>query len=747
MKLIKKYSTFIKESSEFSDEYDIARDQLFGAKTTIAFDFNREFITDVESIKDLIEKYNHFYIKEKSWSGAPPPLGFIKIFNDKYSKKKNASRSSWYPTIDLMINTPDCGTIIVGFSIINKSYKLLNCVSLNTKADKNVLSEMKSYIVNEISQGKKGFEETIDFLDLDVENMIDWEWNSNINESKGKQYGYGCVMVDVPINNWEEILSTINSEDLYEISDENGPKGLQTRPHLTLFYGLHDNVTVEMVKSVFENYNDKLDIEVNGIDIFENDRFDVVKLNVKLDGKLRQLHQKLSEFPNSSEFDYKPHITIAYVKKGMGQKYINKKVNFKIEDIDEITYSMSNKEEFRFKINNINESLIEYKYNDGDNVMYYDAEWKLPTNPIREKLERDLNDILLDLTDEGYRPQIGGFVLAKRDAEELMNTKSNRRPSPLLGLKPRYPYIWIKGSATNELVSNTIDRIKDYLDSEGYQFINQEVINRGKAGEQIYIYFDRKEESLNENKMWYKTIPQILNWIESKSDIPWLLIDTETTGLGGPKVQQLTQVSAIATEYDFKSNTFKEIGHFDEKIKLTSEIKSRYNKPDDKTKWVLGFNHYGSGNYKYREELEIVDEFFDFISNYEPCLLVAQNAQFDMAMLGGRHGHKIKNEVFDTKMLIQLYFLPLLQKLAETDPKYKEMIDFIGTSERDGGLISSSMSKIGPVLGVNMSGYHDALTDCRLMMQMYQGMVDLLKKNQNVDISKYQQERIKIIRN
>lgn len=46
-----------------------------------------------------------------------------------------------------------------------------------------------------------------------------------------------------------------------------------------------------------------------------------------------------------------------------------------------------------------------------------------------------------------------------------------------------------------------------------------------------------------------------------------------------------------------------------------------------------------------------------------------------------------------------------------------------------------------------MSGYHDALTDCRLMMQMYQGMVDLLKKNQNVDISKYQQERIKIIRN
>jgi hypothetical protein len=74
------------------------------------------------------------------------------------------------------------------------------------------------------------------------------------------------------------------------------------------------------------------------------------------------------------------------------------------------------------------------------------------------------------------------------------------------------------------------------------------------------------------------------------------------------------------------------------------------------------------------------------------------------------------------------------------------MVDFIGTSERDSGLISSSMSKVGPVLGVNMSGYHDALTDCRLMMQMYQKIIDILKQNQEVDISKYQIERIKVIR-
>lgn len=253
-------------------------------------------------------------------------------------------------------------------------------------------------------------------------------------------------------------------------------------------------------------------------------------------------------------------------------------------------------------------------------------------------------------------------------------------------------------------------------------------------------------EKLNENKMWGKTIPQILNWLESKSKIPFVLLDSETSGLGGPSKQQLTQISAISTEYDFNSNSFKEIGSFDDKIKLTSKTKSIYNNPGDRTKFVLGFNHYGAGKYKYKQEKEVTDDFFKWIDNYSPCLLIAQNASFDMNMLSGRSGNKINNECFDTKMLLQLYYLPLLQKLAETDPKYTEMVKKIGTSDRDGGLISSSMGKVGPALGINMSGYHDALTDCRLMQSMFSSVIDELKQHQNIDISKYQINRIKIIR-
>jgi hypothetical protein len=43
-------------------------------------------------------------------------------------------------------------------------------------------------------------------------------------------------------------------------------------------------------------------------------------------------------------------------------------------------------------------------------------------------------------------------------------------------------------------------------------------------------------------------------------------------------------------------------------------------------------------------------------------------------------------------------------------------------------------------------GYHDAITDCRITIQMYQKIIEMLKQNQDVDIMKYQVERIKTLR-
>lgn len=531
-------------------------------------------------------------------------------------------------------------------------------------------------------------------------------------------YKYGCVMVEVPVSNWDEITSTIDPEDIYTESGDS-TYGIQKNPHVTILYGLHDDVTEDEVKSVFDNFDGNINIVVDGVGIFENEKFDVVKFNVNPDGALQELNDRLSEFPNSNEYpDYKPHITIAYVKKGTGKKYVKPEYKYEVKNVNKITYSMADGKKVYFDYSKINESKLEY-----------DSDWKRSDSKFRHDIEKNLLDILLEVTDLGYRPQISGFIKGFSQG----------------------PYVWIhnvKRLSHDDFwseISDTVERVKDYLTSKGFN-INQEILNEGRPGEQVYIYFDKNTEELNENKMWYKTIPQILEWLDSKSKMPWIWLDTETTGLGGPKKQQLTQVSAIATQYDFKNNNFSEISTFDEKIKLTDETKSKFDIPGDKTKWVLGFNHYGTGDYKYKDENDIVNDFFKWIENYTPNILIAQNASFDMAMLSGRYGHKIPSEVFDTKMLTQLYLLPLLQTLSETDSKYKEMIDFIGTSTRDNGLISSSMAKIGPVLGINMNNYHDAITDCRITIQMYQKIVELLKNNQEVDIMKYQAERIKVIR-
>jgi DNA polymerase III alpha subunit (gram-positive type) len=251
-----------------------------------------------------------------------------------------------------------------------------------------------------------------------------------------------------------------------------------------------------------------------------------------------------------------------------------------------------------------------------------------------------------------------------------------------------------------------------------------------------------------EHKFWDKSIPEFLNWSKSKSNRYWIFLDTETTGLkSDPYEIQLTQVSCIVCKFNFENNSFVEVDTFNKKIKLTGKTLSLIKNTESRIKKVLSFNHYGKSGIEYHDEKNVLEDFFKFISKYNNPILVIQNAEFDMRFINTRNsGVKFNNEVLDTKQVLQLFYLPTLQKLAETNEFYNKIIDKIGTSDRDNGLISSSLSKIGPVLGINMSGYHDALIDCRLTMQMFQGIIDLLKQHQDLDISKYQSDRIKTIK-
>jgi 2'-5' RNA ligase len=159
-------------------------------------------------------------------------------------------------------------------------------------------------------------------------------------ESKsGKLYKYGCVLMPLDIPNWNEILNSIDYSDVYEPEDPT--KGCEKHPHVTVKFGLHAEVKDEDIERVIQSINTNFDINIVGIDIFEQDEMDVLKM--KIDSKyLMDLNRRLSELPNTSDFEYNPHITIAFLKPGKAWKYTDPNFKMKISKVSTIQYTKPN---------------------------------------------------------------------------------------------------------------------------------------------------------------------------------------------------------------------------------------------------------------------------------------------------------------------------------------------------------------------------------------------------------------------
>ncbi len=134
---------------------------------------------------------------------------------------------------------------------------------------------------------------------------------------------YGCVMMDAKIDNWEEYhLSGIDEKDLYEKPNDDS-YGLEETPHVTIVYGIHeDEIDPQTIADVMEENMEPMTLAVTEIDVFEGEEYDVVKYNLPLTEQLKTYRALFMKFPNTQTFDeYHPHMTIAYVLPGKGEKY------------------------------------------------------------------------------------------------------------------------------------------------------------------------------------------------------------------------------------------------------------------------------------------------------------------------------------------------------------------------------------------------------------------------------------------
>lgn len=159
---------------------------------------------------------------------------------------------------------------------------------------------------------------------------------------------YGCVMIYLKFPQLEQFQSQIDSNDLAD-------DGLEHNPHVTVIYGLHDNaITPAEVFNICKTYFINT-IELCGISKFDdNPNYDVIKFDVSNENsQLQLLHDKFKEFPNTQTYPhYHPHVTIAYVKKGV--EFINKVGPFPLfVEIDKIVYSAANGLEYSKKLSDI----------------------------------------------------------------------------------------------------------------------------------------------------------------------------------------------------------------------------------------------------------------------------------------------------------------------------------------------------------------------------------------------------------
>lgn len=142
-------------------------------------------------------------------------------------------------------------------------------------------------------------------------------------ESSGV-HNYGCAMMYFDFPALFKLQDAINPKHIYEDPNDTS-YGLEDEPHITLLYGLHDGVTVDDVSHIVQKFVFTECVLYNP-SLFQNENYDVLKFDVRYPTKggafLHKCNRQLCELPNTNSYpDYHPHMTIAYLKPGMGQQY------------------------------------------------------------------------------------------------------------------------------------------------------------------------------------------------------------------------------------------------------------------------------------------------------------------------------------------------------------------------------------------------------------------------------------------
>lgn len=156
--------------------------------------------------------------------------------------------------------------------------------------------------------------------DARQDNFKAWCKHWQAKQLRKKQYGghsYSSTQINLEDHERDLALTLANQIDDADLTE----KGREDIPHITIRYGLETN-DAGQVRQLVETFG-PIKFKLGDVDYFQGDEHDVVIIRVESDD-LHRMNELLGQLPNvQTHPTYQPHVTLAYVKPGMGQKYVD----------------------------------------------------------------------------------------------------------------------------------------------------------------------------------------------------------------------------------------------------------------------------------------------------------------------------------------------------------------------------------------------------------------------------------------
>lgn len=140
------------------------------------------------------------------------------------------------------------------------------------------------------------------------------------------KYDFSSVHVNLPTTLTEQIIdwgkNQIRDDDVF-VSEKDSTLGRENEIHITVLYGLHSVSANQSVKLLEGTGSVKATLGKIGIFVKPKKPFDVLMIEVNSEDLIRLNEKLVKNVRHTNKYGaYKPHVTIAYLKKGKAWKHV-----------------------------------------------------------------------------------------------------------------------------------------------------------------------------------------------------------------------------------------------------------------------------------------------------------------------------------------------------------------------------------------------------------------------------------------